>query len=132
MGSNFGGTSEKLVLTHTSDIADVVASELLGLKFRGHSIRYIASDERHPKEIAALLGNAIGKPGLPWVEFKDEDAFNGMLQGGLNKEIATGYVEMGRALREGRMQGDYWKNKPVLGKVKFESFAKEFAAVYNS
>ena len=132
MGSNFGSTEEKLVLTHTSDIASVVADELLGLKFKGHSIRYIASDERHPKEIAEILGNAVGKPGTPWIEFKNEDALNGMLQGGMNKEIATGYVEMGASLKSGKMQGDYWKNKPVLGKVKLEDFAKEFAAVYNS
>jgi uncharacterized protein YbjT (DUF2867 family) len=132
MGSNFGGSNEKLVLVHTSDIADVVADELLGLKFKGNSIRYIASDERHPKEIAEVIGNAVGKPGLPWIEFKNEDAYNGMLQGGLNKEIATGYVAMGTALREGKMQADYWKNRPTLGKVKLESFVKEFTAAYNS
>ncbi len=130
MGSNFGGSKEKLVLVHTSDIADVVVTELLGLKFKGHTIRYIASDERHPKEIAEVLSKAVGKPGTPWVEFKDEDALNGMLQSGLSKEIAKGYVEMGAALREGKMQADYWKNKPTLGKVKLEDFAKEFASAF--
>lgn len=132
MGSNFGGSKEKLVLTSTSDIADVVANELLNLKFKGHSIRYIASDERHPNEIAAILSKAVGKPGTPWIEFKDQDALNGMLQSGLKNEIASNYVTMGRALREGKMQADYWKNKPGLGKVKLEDFVKEFAAAYNS
>jgi len=132
MGSNFGSTNEKLVLVHTSDIAEVVAAELLDLKFKGHSIQYIASDERHPKEIAEVLSKAAGKPGTPWVEFKDQDALNGMLQSGLNQEIAKGYIEMGAALRNGKMQADYWKNKPKLGKVKLEDFAKEFAAAYNS
>jgi uncharacterized protein YbjT (DUF2867 family) len=132
MGSNFGGSKEKLVLTATSDIAEVVANELLNLKFKGHTIRYIASDERHPKEIAEILSKAVGKPGTPWIEFKDEDALNGMLQNGLSKEIATNYVTMGAALREGKMQADYWKGKPALGKVKLEEFVKEFAAAYNS
>jgi len=132
MGSNFGSSKEKLVLTATSDIANVVADELLGLKFKGHSIRYIASDERHPKEIAEILSKAIGKPGIPWIEFKDEDALNGMLQNGLSKEIASNYVTMGAALRQGKMQADYWKNKPALGKVKLEEFVKEFAIAYNS
>src|SRR5258708_21786977 len=36
MGSNFGGSKEKLVLTATSDIADVFAHELLNLKFKTH------------------------------------------------------------------------------------------------
>ncbi|MBS1506132.1 MAG: NAD(P)H-binding protein [Bacteroidetes bacterium] len=132
MGSNFGGSKEKLVLTHTSDIANVAAAHLLGLKFKGHTIEYIASDERHPSEIAQVLSKAIAKPGIPWIEFKDEDALKGMLQGGLNPEIANAYVEMGACLREGKMQGDYWKNRPKLGKVKLEEFAKEFAAAFNS
>ena len=132
MGSNFGSSKEKLVLTATSDIADVVANELLNLKFKGHSIRYIASDERHPKEIAEMLSKAAGKPGTPWIEFKDTDALNGMLQNGLSKEIASNYVTMGAAIREGNMQADYWKNRPILGKVKLEEFVKEFAAAYNS
>jgi len=132
MGSNFGSSKEKLVLTATSDIADVVGNELLNLKFKGHSIRYIASDERHPKEIAEILSKAVGKPGTPWVEFKDEDALNGMIQNGLSKEIASNYATMGAALRTGKMQADYWKNKPALGKVKLENFVKEFAAAYNS
>jgi len=132
MGSNFGDTDEKLVLTDTGDIADVVADDLLQLKFKGHSIRYIASDERHPREIAEVLGKAIGKPGLPWVTFKDEDALNGMLQGGLNADVAKGYVELGASLRNGTMQADYWKNRPQLGKVKLEHFAKAFAAAYSA
>jgi len=132
MGSNFGSSDEKLILVHTSDIADVVAEELLGLKFTGHTVRYIASDERHPKEIAEVLSAAVGKPGTPWVEFTDEQALQGMLQSQLPATIANGYVELGAALRTGKMQEDYWKNKPQLGKVKLEDFAKEFVAVYNS
>jgi uncharacterized protein YbjT (DUF2867 family) len=133
LGSNFGSTNEKLALVHTSDIADVVSEELLGLKFKGHSVRYIASDERHPKEIAEVLSKAVGKPGTPWVEFTDDQALQGMLQNNLPKTIADGYVELGAALRTGKAQEDYWKNKPVqLGKVKLEDFAKEFVGVYNS
>jgi uncharacterized protein YbjT (DUF2867 family) len=133
LGSNFGGTEEKLAMVHTSDIADVVSEELLGLKFKGHTVRYIASDERHPKEIAEVLSKAVGKPGTPWVEFTDDQALQGMLQNNLPKTIAEGYVELGAALRTGKAQEDYWKNKPAqLGNVKLEDFAKEFVRVYNS
>jgi uncharacterized protein YbjT (DUF2867 family) len=132
MGSNFGGTGEKLVLTHTSDIADVLAAELLDLNFTGHSIRYIASDEREPNEIATVLSSAIGKPGIPWVTFTDEQALGGMLQAGLPETIANGYAEMGKALRTGEMQADYWKNKPVLSSIRLEDFAREFAAAFNA
>ncbi len=131
MGSNFGGSDDKLIMVDTNDIADVVAEELLNLKFKGFSVRYIASDERTPKEVAEILSKAIGKP-TPWIEFKDADALNGMLQSGLTKSVAEAYVEMGESLRSGKMQEDYWKNRPTLGKVKLEDFAKTFAVAFNS
>ncbi|MGC4101502.1 NAD(P)H-binding protein [Ferruginibacter sp.] len=132
MGSNFGGGDEKLVLVHTSDIADVAAEELLALNFTGISVRYISSDEKTGTEIATLLSNTINKPGIPWVVFSDEQSLEGMRQAGLKETMAEGYTTMGRSLREGRMQEDYWKHKPVLGKVKLEDFAKEFAAAFNA
>lgn len=133
IGSNFGNTEEKLVLTDTGDIADVAIEELLSLNFSGQSVRYIASDEKHPTEIAAVLSNAIGKPGIPWVSFSDEQALTGMLQGGVPKTIAEGYTILGKSLREGEAQKDYWKNRPAtFGKVTLEDFAKQFAAAYNN
>jgi uncharacterized protein YbjT (DUF2867 family) len=132
MGSNFGGNSRKLVLTHTNDIAAAAAEELLALNFIGQTFRYIASDERTPEEITTVLSNAIGKPGIPWVVFSDEQALAGMLQAGLPPTIAEGYTELGKALREGTAEEDYWKNRPTPGAVKLEDFAKEFAAAFNA
>ena len=130
VGSNFG--DEKLVLVHTGDIAEVAAEELLGLNFKGFSVRYIAGDEKTGAEIATILSNAIGKPGIPWVVFSDEQSLQGMKQAGLSETMAEAYTTMGRALREGKMQEDYWKNKPVLGKIKLDNFVEEFAAAFNA
>ncbi len=47
-------------------------------------------------------------------------------------EIAAGLVEMYAGLHSGILAEDYYQNKPkVLGKVKLEDFAKEFALAYN-
>jgi len=133
MGSNFGDTEEKLVLVHTDDIADAAFEELNSLSFTGHTVRYIASDERHPSEIAAVLSSAVGKPGVPWVTFSDEQNLQGMLGAGLSQPLAQGYTTMGASIRNGSIQEDYWKNKPaVLGKIKLEDFARDFAAAYHS
>jgi uncharacterized protein YbjT (DUF2867 family) len=130
IGGNYGENT-KLVLVHPADIADVAAEELLGLSFKGKSIRYIASDEKTTNEVAAILGKEIGKPELPWVNFKDEETLGGMLQAGVPEEIAKNYAEMGAAMRSGEMDSDYLKNKPTeFGKTKFEAFAPVFAAVY--
>ena len=131
MGGNFG--DDTIVLTHTDDIADVALEELLNLNFTGHQIRYIASDERTGPEIAKVLGEAVGKPETPWVVFSDEQNMQGGLQAGLNEEMATGYTKLGQAMRDGRMQADYMANKPVLGKIKLEDFARnEFAPAFNA
>ncbi|MEP7145170.1 MAG: NAD-dependent dehydratase, partial [Ferruginibacter sp.] len=132
MGANFGGTDEKIVLVHTNDIAAVAAEELLALNFTGQRVRYIAGDERTSNEIAEILSASANKPGIPWVVFSDQQAFDGIKQSGLADTFADGYTSMGKAIREGKMQEDYWKNHPALGPTKLEDFAKEFAAAFNS
>lgn len=131
MGANFG--DDTIALTHTADIADVALTELLNLDFTGHQVRYIASDERTGAEIARVLGEAIGKPQVPWVVFSDEQNKQGMLGAGLNEEIATQYVELGQSMRNGRMQADFYAHKPPFGKHKLEDFARnEFAPAFNA
>ena len=130
MGGNYGENAT-MVIVHPEDIADVAAEELQNLSFKGKSIRNIASDEKTTGEVAAILGKAIGKPEIPWVNFKDEDTLGGMLQAGIPEEIAKNYTEMGVALRSGEMDAEYNKNKPLeLGKSNLEVWSRAFAAVY--
>jgi uncharacterized protein YbjT (DUF2867 family) len=132
MGSNISA-DHKIALTHTNDIADAAIDVLLNDKFNGKQIIYIASDEKTFKEVANVLGNSIGKPDLAWVEFTDEQSLAGMLQSGLSQTLATGYTEMGKAIRSKAMEADYWINKPTqLGKVKLADFANEFAIAFNN
>jgi len=130
IGGNYGENAT-LVIVHPEDIAEVAAEELLNLSFKGKSVRYIVSDEKTTQEVATTLGTAVGKPELPWVNFKDEETLGGMLQAGVPEEIAKNYAEMGAAMRSGEMDSDYKKNKPaIFGKTKLEAFAPVFAAVY--
>jgi uncharacterized protein YbjT (DUF2867 family) len=132
-GSNFGDNQNKIVMTSPADIAEVAAQELTSLNFSGHSVRYIASDEKTGNEIASALGTAIGKPELRWVLFSEEQAISGAINAGFPREIAENYAEMGESIRSGKMSEDYFKNPPAaLEKTKLSDFAKVFAAVYNS
>ena len=70
MGGNFGETAFPIV--HPAEVAEAAAEELLSLSFTGHSIRYIAGDERTGSEIATTIGRAIKKTDLQWVVFSDE------------------------------------------------------------
>lgn len=132
IGANFHTATGKFPIVDPSDIAAVAAEALLNLNFNGHNTRYIASDEVSSDKIATVLGAAIGKSDLAWVTFTDKQALEGMLQAGLPEEVAKNYVEMNHALHTGAMAEDYFKNRPVLGKVKLEDFAKTFALSFHA
>ena len=60
--SNYGG-DEKRPWVSPLDIAAAISEEI-EKPFHGREIRYIASDEVSPDEIAKILGAAVGKPDL--------------------------------------------------------------------
>ncbi|GAB3882326.1 NmrA family NAD(P)-binding protein [Spirosoma agri] len=125
------GDDDRVVLVSPKDIAAAAADELVN-QSNGRHIRYVASDERTCKEIAQLLGAAIGKPDLTWVTTTDEQMQNGMEANGVPPNVAAQLVEMYGACHTGSLHHDYDLHKPaVMGKVKLEDFAQEFAAVFN-
>lgn len=127
IGANYAAET-KMPFVHPENIATAAAEELQKT-VDGKNVRYIISDIRTPNEVAKVLGLAIGKPELPWVEFTDEQSLGGMKQAGLPDEMAGLYTEMGAGLRSGKIQEDFLTNKvSVDGKTKLEDFAKEFAA----
>lgn len=131
IGANYGENTS-IVFVHPADIAAVAFEELTTLSFTGKTVRYVVSDERSTTEIAKVLGAAIGKTDLPWINFSDEDALAGAIGAGLPEEIAKNYIEMGTSIRSGKMFEDYRKHPTTLSKIKLEDFAKEFAAAYHA
>ena len=127
--SNHGGDAKEPWVS-PSDIAAAIAEEI-ETPFTGRTVRYIASDEVSPNEVANILGEAIGNPDVKWLTIPDEQLLQGMLEAGINPQLAKGMVEMQASQRSGLLYEDYYHNKPILGKVKFADFAKEFALNYN-
>ncbi len=154
IGENYGGEGFRLAMVDATDVADVIADELTllfdadaGIKDvpeavanelnqpqpTHYTIRYAVSDERTPNEIASVLGSAVGKPDLKWTVFTDEQAVQGMVQGGVPQKMAESLAEMGHSMHTGKMLEVYQQEKPeITGKVKLEDFAQEqFAPKYN-
>jgi uncharacterized protein YbjT (DUF2867 family) len=131
IGSNIGG---EVVNSWVSpiDIAGAIANEIeVGLL--GRRIRYVASEELTYNALATILGQAIGKPDLKWVQFTDEEMEQGLLSIGMQPKIAKEMTEMYHAIHTGLLYEDYTLNKPVpMGNVKMKDFAREFAEAYNS
>jgi len=131
MGNNFEA-SAVIAMTHPHDIADAAAQALDALSFRGKQIKYVVSDELTGGELAQTLGNALGKPNLPWVVFDDEQLKQGIMQGGFSQHMADNFAEMGRAVGKGDIWEQYHADKAnVYGHRKFAEFARELGAIYN-
>ncbi|QMW04660.1 NmrA family NAD(P)-binding protein [Spirosoma foliorum] len=129
IGSVYGG-DDRLVMVAPSDIATVAAEELTK-SATGRNIRYIASDDRTASEVAHVLGNAIGKPDLQWLAFSEEQVTDALLKTGMPASLVANFVELGACIHSGKLRGDYDLHKPtVIGSVKLEDFAKEFAAAF--
>jgi len=130
IATNYGG-EDTVVLVAPVDIAAAIADEIVtpGDTLK---VRYVASDERTCNEIAAAIGQAIGKPGLRWEVTTSEQMTAGLQAVGMNPEIAAGLVEMYACMHAGILAEDYYRNRPaVMGKVKLEDYIPAFVAAYN-
>ena len=123
------GADDMLVWVSPIDIAAAVAEELQ-TPANGRKIRYVGSDELTGHETASILGSAIGKPDLKWVLIPGEQMQAGLEKAGMNTHIAGRMVEMFASQHSGELTADYYRHKPVLGKVKLADFAREFAAAF--
>lgn len=112
------------------DIATAIAEEI-ATPLAGRRVRYVASDERTCQDTASVLGAAIGKPDLKWKIVSDEKSQSALEAIGMNPGIAAGMVEMYAGFHSGLLTEEYYRHRPkVLGKVKLEDFAREFAIAF--
>lgn len=134
IGGNYGDVTNKLLLSHYSDIADAAFEAITTPHFNNNEPFYPISDIRSLSDAAQVLGAAVGKTNWQWIPFQDEDTYNGFLKAGFSEAVAKIYVEIGQFFAQGKLNEHYnsLTSKPNLYKIKLEDFAKEFAVVYNS
>jgi uncharacterized protein YbjT (DUF2867 family) len=86
----------------TRDIADVVAAALRSRDWTGVEVRELLGpcDLTYP-EATRILGAAIGRPDLQYVQVPDDEMKAALVKAGFSPEIAALHVELGRALSTG-------------------------------
>ena len=94
----------KFPMVACMDIAECAAQRLLEPTFTGHTVETVLGPEdRTMTEATRALGNALGMPDVPYVEFPPEGV-KAALQGiGWSEEFASLLVESQLAINEGRM-----------------------------
>ncbi|SHI35560.1 Uncharacterized conserved protein YbjT, contains NAD(P)-binding and DUF2867 domains [Hymenobacter daecheongensis DSM 21074] len=85
----------------TKDIAAKAAELLEKADFAAGAVHYVLGPQNYSQQDAArAIGQAIGRPELPYVQFPYEDAKKGMIGAGLSESMAGLYDEMTRNMNE--------------------------------
>ena len=117
----------------TRDIASAASAELATPAFKGVSVKELLGPRDHTmEEMTKILGQAIGKPDLKYVQFSYEDTRQAMLGMGLSPDVARLYIEMYTAFNEGRITRGLMRTPANTTPTTFEEFAREFAAAYKA
>jgi uncharacterized protein YbjT (DUF2867 family) len=119
-------------LIATKDIAEVAGEYLLSLDFSGKSVReLLGPKDMTMNEMTRIIGKAIGKPDLPYVQFPYDEAEKAMVQMGISRDMAKRYVELNKSINDGFAIAGTPHTKENTTPTTFEEFAGFFADVYN-
>ncbi len=120
-------------LIATPDIAAVAAARLLSLDFSGKQVLDLLGPRDYTlAEITPILGAAIDRPDLAYVQFPYEAAEQGMVAAGLSPDVARLMVELNRSINEGKAISGTQRRAENNTPTTIEQFAQTFAAVYHA
>jgi uncharacterized protein YbjT (DUF2867 family) len=117
----------------TRDIGAKAAEFLIELRFRGHeAFEFVGPRPVTMQEATSVLGQAIGKPDLPYVQFPYDKAERAMLAAGMKPDVVGLFLEMSRSFNEGLVQPTQPMTRDRLAVTTVEQFANVFAAAYSA
>ena len=114
----------EMTMIATRDIAKVAAEKLLNLPFAGKSHLDLLGDRNYTQiEVTQIIGAAIGKPELPYVEFSYADQKAGLVQYGISESVADAYVGLYEGINIGQLSHGV-RNAETTTPTSFEWFVE--------
>jgi uncharacterized protein YbjT (DUF2867 family) len=122
----------KVPMIATRDIGAAAADALLRLDFRGQQVRELLGQrDLNYTEVASIIGAAIGKPDLPYVQVSDDQFVSAVQQAGMSQSMADLLLEMAKALNAGYMKALEPRSAKNTTPTTYETFvAEEFVPAY--
>ena len=113
------------------DIGAEAARRLAALDFDGHHIKELLGPRDYTlNEIAAIVGEAIGQPDLPYVTVPEEAAAAGFEQMGVHPATVASFMEMYRGFGDGRVVPLESRSAANTTPTTLEEFSGQLAAAY--
>jgi uncharacterized protein YbjT (DUF2867 family) len=121
-----------LPMIATRDIGAAAAEALLNLDFTDKQTRELLGQrDLSYSEAATIIGNAIDKPDLKYLQLPDEQVREAFLQMGMSANVADLILEMSAALNSGYMKPLEARTAENTTPTSFELFvAEEFVPLY--
>jgi uncharacterized protein YbjT (DUF2867 family) len=122
----------KLPMIATRDIGNAVAEALLDGDFRGKQTRELLGQRDIAyNEVATIIGKAIGKPGLGYVQAPDSQLRTALTQMGMSANMAGLILELAEALNTGYMKALEPRTAENTSPTSYETFVEqEFAPAF--
>jgi len=116
----------KLPMIATKDIGAAAAEALLKLDFKGKQTQELQGQrDLDYKEVAAIIGQTIGKPGLEYVRLPDDQAVQALTSMGMSKNFAELVLEMANAFNSGHVKMLEPRSAKNTTPTSYEIFARE-------
>jgi uncharacterized protein YbjT (DUF2867 family) len=118
----------------TRDIGAVAAEVLAAPSFTGRSFRELLGPRDYTMgQATRILGQAIGHPELPYVEFPYDQARQALTAMGLSPDVARLFVEMAEGFNTGRIRPIQGRKPETTTPTTLEQFAADtFAPAFKA
>lgn len=116
----------KFPMIATKDIAAVIADRLVKRDFSGAAIQVLLGQrDLSMIEATAIIGKKIGKPELAYVMFPYGETEKNLLAMGFSSEMSGLFIEMTKAINDGRLSATVKRTKANTTPTSFEQFCDE-------
>jgi uncharacterized protein YbjT (DUF2867 family) len=109
----------------TQDVAREAAERLLRRDFSGHQAKALLGPEDvSMREATRAIGEALGLPDLPYVQFPPAEVKGALLGAGISEEAASLLVDMQLAINQGRYFEGVRRTAETATPTRLEQFLK--------
>lgn len=113
----------------TRDIAAVAARLLTRPGEPGFAVRELHGErDLSYAAMTGILGEALGRPGLPYIQVDEEAMAAALRAAGLAEESVAGHLALNRALNDGTIRSLTGRTRETTTPTSFEAFAAGLAA----